>query len=187
MRPRFREDKATQAAGVLLRQAGGRMNYMKLIKLLYLADRAALLRRGRPITFDEYVAMKHGPVLSAVLDRINEGDPPDERSYWHRSIRRSGAYEVELGGEDFNPDRLSDAEEELLLEVFGEYGGMDRWELVELLHDTLPEWTDPGPTSVPISYRDILKAGGRTDAEVGELERELESLAMSELLVETGQ
>ena len=41
MIPSFREDKATQAAALLLEWAGGRMNYMKLIKLLYLALRNA--------------------------------------------------------------------------------------------------------------------------------------------------
>ena len=33
---RFNEVKATQAAARLLRNRGGRMSYMKLIKLLYL-------------------------------------------------------------------------------------------------------------------------------------------------------
>ncbi len=46
------------------------MSYMKLIKLLYLADREALARWGRPITTDTYVAMKHGPVLSYILNLI---------------------------------------------------------------------------------------------------------------------
>ena len=36
---RFNEVKATQAAARLLRNRGGRMKYLKLIKLLYLADR----------------------------------------------------------------------------------------------------------------------------------------------------
>ena len=186
MRPQFREDKATQAAGVLLRKAGGRMNYMKLMKLLYLADRESLLRRGRPITFDHYVSMKHGPVLSTVLDRINEGDPPQEHSVWHQFVRRVGDYEVEL--QDGCPaDRLSDAEEEILLEVFGRFGAMDKWDLVDLLHRTLQEWTDPGPSSLPISYRDILKAGGRSDTEIAGLEEELEGLAMAERLVGSGR
>ncbi len=54
---RFNERKATQAAAYLLQMRGGTMSYMKLIKLLYLADRAALVRFGRPITTDRYVSM----------------------------------------------------------------------------------------------------------------------------------
>lgn len=57
----FDEHKATQAAAYLLRRGGGRMRYMKLIKLLYLADRTALIETGSPITGDRFVAMKLVP------------------------------------------------------------------------------------------------------------------------------
>ena len=182
MPPIFREDKATQAAAVLLRRAGGSMNYMKLIKLLYLADRESLVRHGRPITFDHYVSMKHGPVLSTVLDRISEGDPPAEVSVWHQYIRRSGDYEVELRSE-CPADRLSDADENFLLGVYERYGHMDKWDLVEHLHEALLEWIDPGASALPISYRDILKASGRSDAEIAQIEAELESVTLAESLL----
>ena len=79
---RFNEVKATQAAARLLRNRGGRMSYMKLIKLLYLADREALSRWGRPITTDKYVSMDKGPVLSRVLDGSTKSR--------HRTIQISG-------------------------------------------------------------------------------------------------
>ncbi len=60
------------------------MSYMKLIKLLYLADREALARWGRPITTDSYVSMKHGPVLSEVLNLIT--DPLSDQTFWARHI-----------------------------------------------------------------------------------------------------
>jgi len=40
------------------------MHYVKLIKLLYLADREALLRWGAPITTDRYVSMTMDPPLA---------------------------------------------------------------------------------------------------------------------------
>ncbi|MGD0651719.1 MAG: hypothetical protein ABSA97_11370 [Verrucomicrobiia bacterium] len=46
MRSRFDEAKSTQMAGALLQLAGKRMNYMKLIKLMYIIDREALKRWG---------------------------------------------------------------------------------------------------------------------------------------------
>jgi hypothetical protein len=49
---KFDERKATEATALLLSLRGGQMHYMKLIKLLYLADRRALLRWGIPITTD---------------------------------------------------------------------------------------------------------------------------------------
>ena len=48
------------------------MEYIKLIKLMYLVDRAALNERGWPISTDVYVSMAHGPVLSRTYDLIRE-------------------------------------------------------------------------------------------------------------------
>ena len=55
MHLRFREAKTTQAAARLLTLRGGRMNYMKLLKLLYIVEREALLNWGRPVTADRCV------------------------------------------------------------------------------------------------------------------------------------
>jgi len=107
---KFREVKATQAAPRLLELEGGKMSHMKLIKLLYLAERQAILRWGRPITFDWYVSMPHGPVLSFTLDKINDAAPLDGSSYWHRHISERKGYEVTLLGKAPN-DQLSRAEE----------------------------------------------------------------------------
>ena len=41
-----------------------------LVKSLFLADRAHLNRYGRPVTFDNYVAMTHGPVPSFAYDLL---------------------------------------------------------------------------------------------------------------------
>ena len=54
----FNEAKAAAAAAVLLRHSGGRMPYMRLIELLYLADRESLDRTGEPIVGEEgYVGL----------------------------------------------------------------------------------------------------------------------------------
>ncbi len=39
-----------------------------IVKALFLADRSHLNEYGRPVTFDNYVAMKHGPVPSLAYD-----------------------------------------------------------------------------------------------------------------------
>lgn len=67
---RFNERRATEAAAKFLKLRGGRMSYLKLIKLLYLLDREALLRWGRPVTTDRYVSMDNGPVVSRIYDLI---------------------------------------------------------------------------------------------------------------------
>jgi uncharacterized phage-associated protein len=176
MRPRFREDKTTQAAAILIRSNGGSMNYMKLIKLLYLVDRTALKEWERPVTFDLYYSMNHGPVLSRTLDLIAEGTRPGRASYWTEHISEPTAYSVSLMDE-VPDDKLSDAEVELIQSIYEEYGRMNKWDLVDRLHEMLPEWHDPRGSCLPISYSDVLRAVGKDDAEIAEIENELDLLA----------
>ena len=96
MRLHFNEVKATQAAARLLKKRGARMKYLKLIKLLYLADREALSRWGRPITTDHYVSTDNGPVLSEILKRIDDGSAPGEPTFWTSHIVPCGDWDVQL-------------------------------------------------------------------------------------------
>ncbi|HEY6252104.1 MAG TPA: Panacea domain-containing protein [Candidatus Angelobacter sp.] len=156
------------------------MHYLKLLKLLYLADRAALLKWGRPITTDRYVSMDHGPVLSVTLNLSNGGYAEFGKKWDERISTRDGA-EVELKHPDaaFAANELSQAEESLLGQIFDQYGHWNRWKVVHYLH-TLPEWQDPNGSAIPISYRDILVAGKKSPAEISIIEEELESLTAVE-------
>ncbi|MCI0390264.1 MAG: SocA family protein [Acidobacteria bacterium] len=182
MKPRFNEAKATQAAALLLKLRGGTMRYMKLLKLLYLIDRTALIRWGRPVTYDSYFSLPRGPILSQTLNLITEGVPPEEPSMWTTCISEPSNYNVSLK-QECSTDELSQAEEDLIREIFDEYGHMNRWELVEFLHKELPEWQNPGCSSLSIEYRDILKAGGKTDIEIARIEAEIEGLALFDEMV----
>lgn len=174
----FNEAKAAQAAARLLSNNDGKMSYMKLIKLLYLIDREALDRWGRPVSTDRYVSMDHGPVLSSVLDLISHGAEPGMKSAWLELISAPDGYDVRLHS-DKPPadDELSKAEKELIDEVFARFRMASRWDLVRYLHKTAPEWQAPQGSSHPISYEDIFKALGKSDEEVRELEEELESVS----------
>lgn len=183
MRLRFNEAKTAQAAARFLQLRGGEMSYMKLIKLLYMLDREALLRWGRPVTGDNYVSMKHGPVLSQVLNLITEGPPPGDAKTWSQYISEAVGHEVHLQVKDFVGDELSRAEERLIEEIFAKYGAMNRWVLVKYLHEALPEWTDPRDGAIPITYGDILKAGGKDNREIAAIESDLEARAMADFLL----
>ena len=87
---RFHFEKTLESVGVLLRkECSKRMNYMKLLKLLYICDRECIKNHNRPITGDRVVAMKRGPVLShlyanipgflAVFRADDDGNDPDEQ------------------------------------------------------------------------------------------------------------
>jgi uncharacterized phage-associated protein len=180
MRTRFREDKTTQAAAMLLRLRGGQMSHLKLIKLLYLVDREALLQWGRPVTYDWYYSMPHGPVLSFTLNRINGDLAPGEESYWNTYIAEWRSHEVGLRNRPKCPtDQLSPAEEELINKVFEQYGKMSRWELRDFSH-TLPEWQDPQGSSAPIEHQDILRLSGMSDEEIQQISDELEEVSLAD-------
>lgn len=173
---RFDEAKATQAAALFLKLRGRRMHYLKLLKLMYLADREALLRWGIPITTDRYVSMDHGPVVSNTYNLIVEDMPkPVSAEFISPPL---GEYEVELLKEA-PVDRLSRAEEKLIREIFEKYGHWNRWNLVSYLH-SLPEWKNPHGSAIPISVREILKAGGENEEEIRAVVKELHGMGVAE-------
>lgn len=166
----FNEQKMTEAATHLLRLRGGSMHYLKLVKLLYIADREALRRWGIPISHDRYVSMAHGPVLSRTLDLIKDGASQS----WSESISAPfGEHEVKLIGDPAEAQKLSPAEEKLLDKVYEDYGFQSRWDLVKHTH-TFPEWTNPNGSSTPINLADILRAIGESEDEINRICAELE-------------
>lgn len=174
---RFDERKATEAASFLLDLRGGRMHYIKLIKLLYLADRTALLRWGAPITTDRFVSMEHGPVVSNIFNLITKDV---SKRIWSQVISDPfGDDEIELRKKT-SFDHLSRAEEKLLSDIFSEYGHRNRWELIHDVMHKLPEWRDPGNSSIPIKIREILAAGGQNEQEIKSVIDELRATGDAE-------
>ena len=145
------------------------MNVMKLVKLLYLADRRALVLHGTPITYDAFVSMPHGPVVSGILNLINEEPDSDGPRYWHRHVSERQGYAVKLLADPGTPS-LSPAEESILAEVYDAFGGMDRYALRDWCHENLPEWQDPNGSSIPIRVRDILVSEGYSEDEAHAVE-----------------
>src|SRR5580693_8314582 len=66
----FNLEKAVQAMAFFVDQLAP-VDKIKLVKLIYLADRDHFIHVGTPITGDRQVAMPYGPVPSATLDAIN--------------------------------------------------------------------------------------------------------------------
>ena len=168
MRFPFNERKAAQMAARLLQSAGGQLDVIVLIKLMYLCDRRALVDRGLPITGAYMVSMPWGPVLSEVLDDINLGERPEaygDGHEWQQFVgERIGNVVKAISGAD-STDQLSRYELRVIDETFAEFGSIPTWDLVDLTHD-LPEWEDPGRSSRPILPETILRAEGRSDEDI---------------------
>lgn len=158
--------KTIEAACFLLeREPGCRMNYMRMLKVLYLADRESIQRFHSPLTRDRVVAMDRGPVLSTVLDLIKGSHL--WAPHWEKFIRKDG-YCIEMVRE---PGRgsLSAAELDLLGEIADRHVFDDEWAMVVETHK-LPEWISHKPPlggceEIPLS--DILKAVGLENAASG--------------------
>ena len=126
----FNERKTTQMAVYLLQLAGGTINKMKLLKLLYLSERESLRRYGMPMTGDKIVAMEYGPVLSTTYDltKLKASDAAD--NVWHASIARKNQYTLRLKQtkklrvSDF--DELSKADIEILKYTWKEFEDLGR-------------------------------------------------------------
>ena len=156
----FKYDKAIQAAAYLLRREPCReMNYMRLIKILYLADRESLRQTGRPITGDRVAAMKQGPVLSEILDLIKGSHLQSPE--WVKHIQKD-EFMIRLAN-DPGCANLSRFDIETLERVAEEHRSHDEWEMVEYSH-TLPEWrkNNPGDSRKWIPLIDILETVGRS-------------------------
>ena len=166
----FNERRVAQMAAYLLGRGKGRMNYLKLMKLLYLADRASMKRNGHPISGDRYVSMDHGPVLSQTFNLI-KGAVQFAKQDWNYWIADRANYAVSLKRKVHREalDELSEADLEVLGDVYSKFGKMDQWKLVEYTHRYCSEWKDPKGSSGPISYEDIFKALGRPRTEAKKL------------------
>lgn len=174
----FNERKAAQMAAFFL-QKSSRLEVLKLMKLLYLADRLAMDLYDTPISGDRMVSMPHGPVLSQTLDLMN-GSRPDPDQGWQSWISDREAYQVGLAPERTQSTSedltaLSDAEIDVLGKVWAEFGHVGKYHLVDYTHDCCAEWKDPHGSSSPITYEDIFLALGRDAVSAREAAELLES------------
>ena len=82
---------------------------------------------------------------------------------WKQWLRTVGDYDIELAA-DPGFRKLSRYERNTLDEVFDRYIAQDHWEIIDELHQSLPEWKKnfrAWSTSTPISAEDLLTAVGR--------------------------
>ncbi len=151
----FNARKAGQVAAYFVIREGGRLNVVKLIKLIYLANRHFMSVYDEPMLFDGAVSMRLGPVNSRSYECVNSGG-----AGWDDFIAGRDNHNVDLARANINDqdfDELSEADHEVLESIWGEFGHMTQWALVKYTHDNCPEWEDPGDSSAPIPYSRILK------------------------------
>ena len=161
----FLAERVAQIAAEFSRREGGSINVLKLVKLIYLSDRLSMEWYGVPITFDRLVSMDHGPVPSRTLNLIN-GHDSDAWDKWmtSRANHKVSVRKRHFGREDL--DELSEADMEIISEVWKRFGAMSQWNLSDYTHRNCAEWKNPDGSSLPIHERQIFLALGwkREDA-----------------------
>ena len=165
--------KAIAAAAYLCKMNGGTLNVLHLIKMLYYADRTALVTWHRTITGDRFFSMKNGPILSRVYDLMCGRISGADMQAWSSTFtpRHGNVIALKRQEVDFGP--LSRREMEALGKAFNRFKVVPAGRLVEFLHKNLPEWEDPGDSSAPIDPKTILLHEGLTEEDLAAIEEEL--------------
>lgn len=148
----YNERKAAQIAAFFTNKEGANINVVKLVKLIYLADRQHMGDHGTPMLNDRLVSMKHGPVNSMTYDCINGMTNLVEWKEFIGGRKDHNVYPIRVFSLD-ELDELSDFEISSLEKVWAGFGKLGPWELVDWTHDHCPEWEDPkgGASDIPHS------------------------------------
>jgi uncharacterized phage-associated protein len=145
----YDEKRSAQATAYMLHLAGGRLEILKLMKLLYLSERKSYFLYGEPLTGDTPYSMKNGPILTNIFDRLKKTENLNET--WRAWIRGRSGHEIQLYSSMSDHTQklvaLSEADFAVMDEVWSEFGQSSSYELVNYTHDHCSEWRNPGSTS----------------------------------------
>jgi uncharacterized phage-associated protein len=161
----FNSRKAAQVAAFFCQKQGDAIYVLKLVKLIYLADREFMAECGFTITNDLHVSMDHGPVNSCTLNLIDGNTEADD---WSDLISDRAQYQVGLARpltED-DTDELSDAEVDALGRVWDRFGHMGRYDIRDWTHKNCPEWENPHGSSTAIPVQRTLQYLGVENPEL---------------------
>ncbi|MCE5271406.1 SocA family protein [bacterium] len=182
IRSRFDFEKTLQMACRFIQNNGGGLNYTKLLKLMYLADRDSLKTIERPISGDRFYSLPKGPILSNVYELIKNQVLQEEiQSVWNAHIIKR-KYDLFITK---NPgtDELSEFEINLIDKLSFQFARYTLGEMIQYCHDNIPEWKDPGSSCEPIREEDILSAVGKRKEEIESIREEIESVeALNDVL-----
>ena len=116
-------------------------DFIKIFKILYYADQSHLVKYGRSITGDTYVAMERGPVPSRIYDIIKavRGDSffREEGTPYRRLFTVVGNYELQPQSKP-DMDQLSATDVRELTDSLDKYAQIDSFALSEQSHG--PAW-----------------------------------------------
>jgi uncharacterized phage-associated protein len=152
----FLPEKSLAATSYLASRSSETM--YTILKMIYVADRTHLERYGRPITGDQFFAMKEGACPTKIYDSMkvlrgekNKNYLPNSEKYlevnpttFDVTVRDMPSLEV-----------LSASDVECLDEVISILKRLGRWEIIEMAHDAAWKKTDQ---NTAMDFLDIAKS-----------------------------
>jgi hypothetical protein len=168
--------KIVEAILFLLQEAekqGRALTQYQIVKSVFIADLQHLRKFGRPISFDNYVAMKFGPVPSETYDLLKasyrwEGEPPAGWPLWDR-VPRSGSNVVDYRSPKREPNKrklsqtdVAELTQALSFVLAQGFGGVRDW--THLLPAYSEAWESRGERKAnDMDYNKLLS---RSDSEL---------------------
>ena len=173
----FRSRKAAQLCAWFAMRAGGCIEKLKLIKLVYLTERSHLETYEDSMLLDELYSLPHGPICSSTLNGING---IIHKEIWDEYLARNGNLVVALKSVNrTDVDDLSDADLEIADTIWLRFQRMSASQIRNYTHDNCPEYTDLTEGRMPIFYKDVLRAIGSENSEL--VDRDVISLRTAEM------
>ncbi len=166
--------KITQIINYLVRKdaSSSSMHELKIIKLVWAADRYHLRKYARTVSGDQYYAMINGPVGSMTKDVAEFSNNSTFRSLNNDSAfkyiasyinYKKSNQDAQLSSvNDTDKTELSDSDREALDFAWDNFGKYDYISLIEITHK-YPEWTlkqsklDEGEKRAKINLFDFFK------------------------------
>ncbi len=177
--PKYNEEKATQAAALLLQQSNCSMDLLKFMKIMYNIEREALRRWSFPVTYASICSMPEGQVLSETYDNTKSRNL---RAFWDEYIDTDRSRNIVSLKGDCPTGKLCRAEMSLIKEIYNRDKDKSPTQLADEHHE-YPEYVDPGPSSIPTDYVELLRALGKTRKQISAFKNDMGGEAYLEELV----
>ena len=155
------EQLAAQMAVAFIAKANRPVARLKLLKLMYLAEREAMRRFLRPIIGDHIFAMREGMALSNTA-RLARGKGEAVGEWNQHIVRKAQGLGLRKGVSAQRLDCLSEDDLGVIQWVWDRYGDKSQDELIQVVHHKLPEWIehwniDRKTQAVPVPYETLYR------------------------------
>lgn len=171
-------EKNIQIINYFARKENGKIDYLKLMKLVYFSDKYMLFRYGRTLSNNRYMAFQNGPAPSEikdiakgiVYDEIDERIFPASKKYSQKYLKQASSSPKEYNIEsikEVDEDLFSRAETEAMDAVYEKFGDKRNFTLCKITH-FFPEWEKHGVDgkskfAAPMKLRDFFSLSGNPE------------------------